>query len=209
MPKIYISPSNQTKNFCKYGDTECQHCNDFADYLCEYLTANGIEYKRAGVLETLESRVKASNSYKPDIHYCIHTNAGGGARSVLMGYSVTDKKWLKIADCIKAERSKLYKSEIRYTKKTGFYEIKNTTAKCVYDEVLFHDNEREAQFFHENIKEMAKGTAKAFCNYFNISFIDIDADASEQAKKELEALKKRVHSANSVLKQIKDLAEPV
>lgn len=205
MPKIYISPSNQTANMCKYGDTECQHCNLFADYLCEYLDANGIGYKRADVLETLESRVKASNSYKPDIHYCIHTNAGGGARSVLFGYSITDSKWKKLADCIKAERSKIYTNEIRYTKKTSFYEIKQTVAKCMYDEVLFHDNEREALFFHQNVKELAKGTAKAFCNYFGISFTDPDAAAPN----ELEKIRARLDAANDIITKIKILAEPV
>lgn len=204
MAKIYISPSNQTTNMCKYGDTECQHCNLFADYLCEYLDACGINYKRADVLETLESRVKASNAYKPDIHYCIHTNAGGGARSVLFGYSVTDEKWQKIAGLIKEERQKIYKNEIRFTKKTSFYEIKQTNAKCVYDEILFHDNEREALFFHENMKEIAKGTAKAFCRYFGISFNEAAVPECDPEK-----LRKRLNAANELLKQIKNLAEPV
>ncbi|MGN1081636.1 MAG: hypothetical protein ACI4QV_06060 [Acutalibacteraceae bacterium] len=215
MPKIYLSPSNQTANPCKQGDSECDHCNLLCDELVKYLDSCGIEYMRAGRDEKLVSRVKNSNLYKPDIHYCIHTNAGGGARSMLFGYNISDSVWLSAANSLKNRRAEIYSGEIRFSQNRTFYEITATTAKCVYDEVLFHDSNAESAFLHSNFKEIAKKIAQGLCDFFGIAFIDCDAssqnafDSSEQQSAQADeaaSLAARLNSANSVISQIRALA---
>lgn len=228
MPKVYLSPSNQGSNPCKHGDSEKDHCNLLTDALIPYLDACGIEYKRAGKSESITDRVKASNSWKADVHYCIHTNAGGGKRSVLYGWDKTNATWLKLANAIKKYRAEIYPREIRFSQNQTFYEIKQTTAKCMYDEVLFHDNTEEAEFLHENFDPLAKRIAQGLCEYFGIAFRSPAADTPEipdapeapcecdtlreqlrQAEEALASVSERLNRANTALRQINALSDEV
>lgn len=206
MPKIYLSPSNQAGNPCKYGDSECDHCNLFCDELVKYLDACGIQYKRAGKNESLASRVNASNKYKPDVHYCIHTNAGGGKRSELYGYNIKDAKWLSLANAVKKHRAEIYSNNIKLKQNRTFYEITATTAKCLYDEVLFHDNSGEAAFFHSNVKALARAAAKGLCDYFGIAFNECGQGENTPDFQQTSDCSARLAAANEIIARIKALA---
>ena len=212
MPKVYLSPSTQRATPCKQGDSEKNHCNLLVDALIPYLDACGILYRRAGADEVLASRVKASNAWHADLHYCIHTNAGGGRRSVLYGWDKTDADWLKLADAVKTHRAKIYPHEIRYAQKKTFYEIKQTAAKCMYDEVLFHDHAEDAAFLHQNLQPLARAIAQGLCDYFGIPFCEPSKQPAVEAPAEsaqIASLTARLDAANQKLRQIAALATEV
>lgn len=180
--RIYLSPSNQNGNKCKHGDTERDHCNAIVDALIPYLDANGIEWKRAGLTETMASRCKASDAFKADFHYCIHTNAGGGSRSVIYGYDTANAKWKKAADAIRSRRATIYPREIRLAKNRTFYEINTPKATTIYDEVAFHDNAADVAFIHGDTDAIAREIAHGLCLYAGKPFIDPNTTAQPQVE---------------------------
>lgn len=54
----------------------------------------------------------------------------------------------------------------------NLYEINQTKAPCLYEELVFHDNMEDISFLHTHLREMAEATAKAFCDIFGVRFID-------------------------------------
>lgn len=55
---------------------------------------------------------------------------------------------------------------------TTLTEIRATSAVCVYDELVFHDNPEDVKWLHEHMQEFAANDAKALCEYFGIPFKD-------------------------------------
>jgi len=43
--KVFLSPSNQSKNWCKMGHSEKEHCEALVQKMIPYLEKYGIEYK--------------------------------------------------------------------------------------------------------------------------------------------------------------------
>ena len=135
---------------------------------------------------------------------------------MLFGYNISDSVWLSAANALKNRRAEIYSGEIRFSQNRTFYEITATTAKCVYDEVLFHDSDAESAFLHANFKEIAKKIAQGLCDFFGIAFIDCDTPASQNTADssghqsaqadEAASLAARLNSANSVISQIRALA---
>ena len=85
--RIYISPSNQDGNKYAYGNTnEMEVCNKIADKVVEGLALNGFTVKKAKKGQAMNVSINESNSFKADLHICIHTNAGGGNGTVVFVY---------------------------------------------------------------------------------------------------------------------------
>lgn len=184
MPKIYLSPAYHKWNPCSIdGCDETTHNNLYLDELEKYLKACNIQYKR-GVRripkssedsDALLSRaVRESNEYGADIHYVSHTNAFNG---VIKGYrpmiypGFEDAK--RLADILIEKRKEIYPYTITLNTRTDLYELRATKATAYYEEHVFHDNKEDAQWFHSNMKLIAKQTAMGFCEYFCIPFVDI------------------------------------
>ena len=173
MPKVYISPSVQQYNLCEYGDTEKDHCQEYADILERYLDACGIEYKR-NRNKTFQEAVTESNAWNPDIHYACHTNAFDGKTrySVLLVYNaVMSSPAYQCAEDIKEFREQVYPNPIYVNQNRSLYEIRYSTSPCVYDEIVFHDNIDDATLFHVRMQTFAELTARGFCKYFDIPFV--------------------------------------
>jgi N-acetylmuramoyl-L-alanine amidase len=173
MPKVYISPSVQTYNLCEYGDTEKDHCQMYADILQRYFDACGITYKR-NRNKTFQEAVAESNAWNPDIHYACHTNAYNGQTkySVLLVYNaIATSPAFMCAEDIKNYRPQVYPNPIFVNQNRSLYEIRYSTAPCVYDEIVFHDNIDDATLFHVRMQTFAELTARGFCDYFGIPFV--------------------------------------
>jgi hypothetical protein len=177
--KIYLSPAaHGTDNPCSHSKScgENIHANLYMDELIPYLKACGFEYKRnakknvgsAGV----KNAVKESNAWGADLHYTVHTNAFNGTvkGSRPMVYPTGNgKKW---AEVIKKYRAKIYPYPITIKEKTDLYELNQTRAVCIYEELVFHDNKEDAAWLHKNMRLMAEYTVRAFCEIFNVKFVD-------------------------------------
>ena len=187
MPKIYINPSNQTNNSCKMGDTEGKHMHQYANYLEIYLKVNGFDYKRnklgSDLNNSLSKAVSDSNAWKPDIYYSAHSNASNGNAAGSRPYIYAKSgDNLRLANCIISRRKELYKGNQAVFEDKSLYELNATNSIAVIDEVVFHDNTADAKFFHENMKEFAKLTVKAFCDYFKMTFKDPDSQVNYKEK---------------------------
>ena len=79
MSSIYLSPSTQENNVGagSYG-TEEQRMNQIMDRIEADLQGRFTLYRnRPGM--TLQQVVADSNAKKPDLHFALHSNAGGGS----------------------------------------------------------------------------------------------------------------------------------
>ncbi len=193
MPKIYLSPAYHKWNPCAIdGCDETTHNNLYLDELEKYLKANNIEYKR-GARRTPKSSedgnayiiraVKESNEYGADIHYISHTNAYNGTAAgyrpiIYPGYKDAER----LAHIMIKKRKEIYGGQITLNYRADLYELSATKATAYYEEHVFHDNREDAEWFHSNMKLIAKHTAMGFCEYFGIAFTDISDKESKKNK---------------------------
>lgn len=208
MPKIYLSPAYHKWNPCSIeGCDETTHNNLYLDELEPYLKACGIDYKR-GPRRTpksdednvayLNQAVRESNSYGADIHYVSHTNAANGKAKgyrpiIYPGYE--DAR--RLANIMIAKRREIYTEPITLNERTDLYELRATKATAYYEEHIFHDNKEDALWFHKNMRLIAQQTAKGFCEYFNIPFVDPyeeNKDGKEQEVKTVITLLEKIIS---------------
>jgi N-acetylmuramoyl-L-alanine amidase len=128
----------------------------------------------------MQKAVEESNEWGADLHYVSHTNAFNGE---VQGYRpiiyTGSKKGKQIADCIIAERKKIYDKPIRLNERTDLYELRVPKATSFYEEHVFHDNLEEATWFHNNLKNIARATCKGMCKYFGIPFVEPKAEKVE------------------------------
>ena len=176
MPKIYLSPAAHAHdNPCSYDRKNCGenvHCNLYMDELEPYLRACGMDVKRASKANTgdgIRTSVKEANDWGADLYYVAHTNAGGGCRNGIMIYSEDSRPW---AEKLRKRRLEVYPRRSNISINPNLYEINQTKAPCLYEELVFHDNLEDITWFHVHLREMAEATAKAFCDIFGVSFVD-------------------------------------
>lgn len=175
MPKIYLSPAAHAHdNPCSYDRKNCGenvHCNLYMDELEPYLRACGMDVKRASKANTgdgIRISVKEANDWGADLYYVAHTNAGGGCRNGIMIYSDESRPW---AEQLRARRLEVYPRRSNISINPNLYEINQTKAPCLYEELVFHDHLEDITWFHAHLREMAEATAKAFCDIFGVKFI--------------------------------------
>ena len=176
MAKIYLSPAaHEHDNPCSYSAScgENIHCNLYMDYLETALIRCGFEVKRNPKSQTGSAGVKHavtdSNEWGADLHYIAHTNAGGGSYSLLITYD-TGKAYT-LAQMLKSRRRKIYSGIIKLQTNPELFELNQTAAPAIYDELTFHDNKNKITWFHENMRQMAENTCEAICAMFNKAYI--------------------------------------
>jgi len=183
MPKVYLSPAYHAYNPCALpGCDETTHNNQYLDQLEPYLTACGIDFLR-GPRRTprsnedggkyMEQAVAQSNRWGADVHYVSHTNAFDGSvrgyRPMIYPGSVQGRH---LAQQMMARRRAIYDGAITLVERADLYELRATKAVAYYEEHVFHDNEAEARWFHDNLRAVAESAARGLCDYFGIPFVD-------------------------------------
>lgn len=172
--KIYISPSNQNGNKYAFGNTnEMEVCNKIADKVVEDLTLNAFTVKKAKKGQAMVDSIKESNTFKADLHICIHTNAGGGAGTVVFVYDKS-KTNMQYAQPIYKNVQSITPGKTEYGVRAypELAEINSTTAVCVYIEVEFHDNKDLAKWIISNVDKIAKAIVKGICEGCNKQYRD-------------------------------------
>lgn len=164
MPKIYLSPSMQKYNAYAAGNTtEAEQCHRIGEFAAAALQRCGFDVKLAPASQTAEQNVAESNAWGADYHVCIHTNAGGG-KDVVVFTSQNNinhpcaKAIYEAIDALDGHKS------VYGIRAQTFYEIKATTAKCIYIECEFHDNAALAQWIIDHAKDLGEAIALGFCN---------------------------------------------
>ena len=170
--KIYISPSSQPANTYAVGDTNEQtQCRRIADALEAALNRCGFTAK-AGLSGTMYTRVAASNKMAADLHLPIHTNAFDGSVAglrIMIHHKGGEAE--KIAKAIMAELAPITPGEsdgiYLYPK---LYEIRESSAPCVYVEAGFHDNKEEAQWIIDHTEDISEAICKALCSHYGVAY---------------------------------------
>ena len=91
--KIYLSPSAQPANSYAAGNTNEQvQCNRIAEAAKTALVRCGFAVKKAPEGQGYKENVDESNAWGADLHIPIHTNAGGGAGTVVFVHGGTAKQ---------------------------------------------------------------------------------------------------------------------
>ena len=202
MAKIYLSAAahatdNPTK--CNHKCGENIHCNAYMDIVEKRLKELGFEVKRGDKSKTgstaLQSRVKEANSWKADIYYVAHTNAGGGRYSMTMCWN--DKASIEKANVIHKYRKCV--SSHKVVTRDDLYEIKKTAMPCMYDELFFHDNAEDCAWFHNGgMEKLAEETVQALCEICGVTY-KAKTDKTAELENKVRELEAKVKSLDKTV----------
>lgn len=188
MAKVYLSPAYHRFNPCAVtGCDETTHNNLYLDELEVFLTACGIEWKR-GTRRVPNSNedgdvlmrraVTESDAWGADVHYVSHTNASsntvgeGTARGYRPIIFQGSQRGERLAVFMLERRRQVYDGQISLNRRTDLYELRMPRAVTYYEEHVFHDNVEDAQWFHANLRSVARSAAKGLCDYFGLPFVE-------------------------------------
>ena len=168
MKKIYLSPSDQVKNaYADGATTEAIQCRRIADALevalqrCGFLVINN---KTAAMVD----RVAESNAWGADLHTPIHTNAFNGQvmGTRIFSYDLVGEGY-KAAVAIFDQLAPITPGTSENIKAyPALYEVRASSAPCVYIEVDFHDTVEGAKWIIENVEAIAEAICRGICDYF-------------------------------------------
>ena len=173
MKKIYLSPSDQTVNKYAYGDTnEAVQCRRIADALEKALKRCGFAVKN-NKTDSMQARVRESNDWGADLHVPLHTNAYNGKVSGtrIFTYDKSGKGYKcakKIFEYLAPVTPGASESISVYD---DLYEVKYTTAPCVYIESEFHDVAIVAKWIINHVGDIAEAICKGICAHFGVKYV--------------------------------------
>ena len=184
--KIYLSPSAQPANNYAAGDTNEQaQCNRIAEAAKSALERCGFAVRKAPEGQGYKENVDESNAWGADLHIPIHTNAGGGAGTVVFVHGGTAKQMQyakPIYDEVQATSPGTTDYGVRVN--SGLYELVYTTATAVYIECEFHDRADLATWIIEHTTELGEAIARGVCKGAGVTYIA--PSGSEPGKTEAE-----------------------
>lgn len=184
--KIYLSPSAQPANSYAAGNTNEQvQCNRIAEAAKTALVRCGFAVKKAPEGQGYKENVDESNAWGADLHIPIHTNAGGGAGTVVFVHGGTAKQMQyakPIYDEVQAASPGTTDYGVRVN--SGLYELGYTTATAVYVECEFHDRADLAAWIIEHTTELGEAIARGVCKGAGVPYIA--PSGSEPGKTEAE-----------------------
>lgn len=173
IPKIYVSPSDQVKNAYAAGNTnEAVQCRKIATTLVDALSRCGME-AMTNLTASMQERVAESNRWGATLHVCIHTNAFNktvsgtrifSADTVGEGFAAAQAVFDRLAPITPgtSENVKSY---------PALYEIRYTTAPCVYVEVDFHDVDEVALWIIDHTEEIAEAMCRGICDHYGYEYV--------------------------------------
>lgn len=190
--KIYLSPSAQPANNYAAGDTNEQaQCNRIAEAAKSALERCGFAVRKAPEGQEYKDNVSESNAWGAELHIPIHTNAGGGAGTVVFVHGGTAKQ-MQYAKPIYDEVQAISPGTTDYSVRvnSGLYELGYTTATAVYIECEFHDRADLAAWIIEHTTELGEAIARGVCIGAGVPYIapepNPEPDPETPAKPETE-----------------------
>lgn len=173
MPKVYLSPSDQSKNTYAAGNTtEEKQCERIATATATALKRCGFDVI-ANLTDGMYTKITQSNEWGADIHVCIHTNAYNekvsGTRVFCYnlkgeGYKAAQAVFNCLAPITPGTSENIKEN-------TSLYEIRMSTAPCVYVEVDFHDVDEVALWIINHVEEIGEAICKGICQYFGVKYV--------------------------------------
>ena len=171
MPKVYLSPSDQTKNAYAYGNTtEAEQCGKIADACRAALERCGVSVK-VGHMISMQQKCSESNAFGAELHVPIHTNAFNGSVMGTRMFCYNTGKGMAACKAIFARVAPLSpgtSENIQVNQK--LYEVRVPKAPTAYLECEFHDTVEGARWLVENTTAIGEAIAHGICNYFGVTF---------------------------------------
>lgn len=189
---VYLSPAYHRQNNCCYKRADGQPCyetlhnNEYLDILEKFLLANAITYARGtrrvpmsdeNGTDLMNKAIAESNKLNARVHYVSHTNASanGTAKGCHPMYYAYSENGKKLCEIFAKYRRAIYPYEVKCIPRPSGYggnlaELRNTTAVCIYQEHVFHDNAEDAAWFHEHMEDVARADCKALCEWFGKTY---------------------------------------
>lgn len=174
--KIFLSPSNQTKNtYAAGGTNEAVQCGRIGKACKAALERCGFSVKMIQY-DTMANRVAAANNWGADLYVPIHTNAhgasGGSNGGTCMFYYSTSSKGYKAAMSIYKTLAPVSPGTAdNYWAYPGLYEVKKPKAPVAYVEAEFHDVAKYAKWIINNTTTIGEAICKGICNYFGVKYV--------------------------------------
>lgn len=181
--KIFISPSNQTRNLYAYGNTtEAIQCGKIGVALKAALERCGFETKLMQYY-SMSERVAAANSWGANLYIPVHSNAYNGkvAGTRMMAVNTTGYGYKACKAIFKYLAPITPGTSESISAAPGLYEIKYPNAPTAYIEVDFHDNATAAKWIIEHISDIAEAICHGVCDYFGYTYV---APKTEETKTE-------------------------
>ena len=171
MPKVYLSPSDQTKNAYAYGSTnEAEQCGRIAEACRAALERSGVSVK-VGHMISMQQKCSESNAFGAELHVPIHTNAFNGSVMGTRMFCYNTGKGMAACKAIFARVAPLSpgtSENIRVNAK--LYEVRVPAAPTAYLECEFHDTVEGARWLVENTTAIGEAIAHGICDYFGVTF---------------------------------------
>ena len=193
--KFYISPSSQEANLYANRTNEEAVMNLIADSLCEKLKAYSpsIEFMRNKKSNTYAGHVLESNTYKPDIHLAIHSNAlNGKARGCeVFCYdpNSTTSISTKLAWFLYEKVSALTPTVDRGVKAGTMAEVRSVHAPAVLIEIAFHDNPEDAAWIVSHISDLTNAILSSILYIAKVPYISEPSDDITTLKTAIKLIK--------------------
>ena len=195
MPKkVYLSPSDQTKNYYAYGNTtEAIQCGKIAEACRKALVRCGIEVM-VGQYDTMTNRCKASDTFGADLHVPIHTNAYngkvGGTR--VFCYNKTGEGYKAARAVFNVLAPVTPGTSESISVNANLFEVRVPAAPTVYVECDFHDVPKIAKWIIENTTVIGEAIANGICNYFGIKYKTEVKPTPSTSKKSIDEIAREV-----------------
>lgn len=171
MPKVYLSPSDQTKNAYAYGNTtEAEQCGKIADACRAALERCGVSVK-VGHMISMQQKCSESNAFGAELHVPIHTNAFNGSVMGTRMFCYNTGKGMAACKAIFARVAPMSpgtSENIQVNPK--LYEVRVPAAPTAYLECEFHDTVEGAKWLVENTTAIGEAIAHGICDYFGVTF---------------------------------------
>ena len=172
MPKVYLSPSNQTDNSYAYGNTnEAVQCGKIAQACKNALERCGFEVM-LGQYDTMANRCAESDKFGAQLHVPIHSNAYdkyvSGTRMFCSDFNGEGYKACKAIFDVLAPYTPGTSENIK--EYPGLFEIKVPKAPTAYIEVDFHSVPSVAKWIIEHTTEIGEKIAEGICHYFGVDY---------------------------------------
>lgn len=184
--KIFISPSNQTRNLYAYGNTtEAVQCGKIGVALKAALERCGFETKLMQYY-SMADRVAAANSWGANLYIPVHSNAYNGKVSGtrMMAVNTTGYGYKACKAIYKYLAPITPGTSESISAAPGLYEIKYPAAPTAYIEVDFHDNATAAKWIIEHIGDIAEAICHGVCDYFGYKYVAPKTEQTETPKTE-------------------------
>ena len=174
MPKVYLSPSDQSRNtYAAGGTNEQEQCRRISTALETALLRCGFQVLN-GLTGSMQERVNESNAWEADLHLPIHTNAYNGQVSGtrIFSYDLSGEGYRAAQSVFAALAPVTPGNSESITPRPELYEVRASNAPCVYVEVDFHDVAEVALWIIRNTIPIAEAICRGICNYFGVIYED-------------------------------------